>query len=75
MAEALRSPPRGFETLVVEHLWRKKWHILDVIASWLRESKKPGGVQGHFRGACGVGVSLNYQLQCCLDCLQARRRN
>ncbi|CAN0185688.1 unnamed protein product, partial [Scytosiphon promiscuus] len=39
MAEALRSPPRGFETLVREHFWRKKWYILDVLAEWLRESK------------------------------------
>lgn len=50
LAEALRSPPRGFETLAGEHLWRRKWHILDVMASWLRESKKPVGVQGHYRG-------------------------
>ncbi|CAN0333233.1 unnamed protein product, partial [Laminaria digitata] len=40
MAEALRSPPRGFEDLVREHLWRKKWHVLDVVGGWLREGKK-----------------------------------
>lgn len=59
MAEALRCLPRGFETLAREHLWRKKWHILDVVAGWLRESKKPSGVQGHYRGAvrCGPVVS------------------
>lgn len=51
MTEALRFPPRGFETLAREHLWRKKWHILDVVAVWLRESKKPAGVRGHYRGA------------------------
>lgn len=53
MAEALRSPPRGFETLVREHFWRKKWYILDVVAGWLREAKRPGGVQGHYRGTPG----------------------
>lgn len=51
MTEALRFPPRGFEALAREHLWRKKWHILDVVAGWLRESKKPAGVRGHYRGA------------------------
>ncbi|CAN0376811.1 unnamed protein product, partial [Ectocarpus sp. 12 AP-2014] len=49
MTEALRFPPRGFEALAREHLWRKKWHILDVVAGWLRESKKPAGVRGHYR--------------------------
>ncbi|CAN0001124.1 unnamed protein product, partial [Hapterophycus canaliculatus] len=48
MAEALRSPPRGFEDLVREHFWRKKWYILDVVAGWLREGKRPGGVPGHY---------------------------
>lgn len=50
MTEALRCPPRGFETFVREHLWRKKWHILEVMGEWLREAKRPGGLLGHYRG-------------------------
>lgn len=50
MTEALRHPPRGFEDLAREHLWRKKWHILEVVGGWLREGRSPGGLPGHYRG-------------------------
>lgn len=53
MADALRHPPRGFENLAREHLWRKKWHILEVVADWLREGRTPGGLTGHYRGEFG----------------------
>lgn len=50
MVEALRHPPRGFEDLVGEHFWRKKWHILNEMAGWLREAKVPGGLPLHYQG-------------------------
>ena len=60
MAEALRTPPRGFEELVREHLWRKKWHVIDVVGGWLREGKRPCGWLGHEKGGWDEEPSKAY---------------
>lgn len=58
MMEALSNPPRGFEMLAREHLWRKKWYILEVVSGWLREGRSPGGLPRHYRGEVGKPLLL-----------------
>ncbi|KAF0697814.1 Aste57867_11529 [Aphanomyces stellatus] len=57
----MEHPPKGFETLVREHFWLKRMHLVETMALWLTD--------GRISDTLGFYTDLRHRIMGCLDVL------